>query len=303
MMINPENFAVEDGERDRIIFNACCSFMTFIDLFDLSSSSSSSFSSGGEDDHDDSSWSFCGIYDNPGCFDTSSSCNSSDLSIVTTPVPEVEEDLMTLEEMASFMSVVDWTEDPVDLPVNIDLFPMPNSIDIGSDHPPSPLPSLSPSSHVLNNEGTLPMGFAPILRSVGGVESLECGGDDDDDHADAKVETTAIFLEDFDVIWGRSTCQSDRHPGNMRFRSLIDHHRAQYKSSKDRVFKARIVNEVMKEVASWTPGGRFVKQEDHHQQQQSSSRHDFSGSYCWQWVLVPEEDADEKVRKALRRVE
>ena len=103
-------------------------------------------------------------------------------------------------------------------------------------------------------------------------------------------ESVPLSLKPYDVIWGRSTSQTESHPGNQRFRELIDRHRGEYQASSLRRVKGKVVNDIMREIASWSPGGRFLKPI-----QRNGDIQD--------WCLVGIEDAEEKVRKALRRAE
>ena len=98
-----------------------------------------------------------------------------------------------------------------------------------------------------------------------------------------------ISLQPFDVVWGRSTSLTETHPGNQRFRQLIDRYRKQYRSLNRRHKKRRIVNEVMRDIASWSGGGRVLK---------PSQQNGYAV-----WSLASTEETEEKVRHALRRLD
>ena len=98
------------------------------------------------------------------------------------------------------------------------------------------------------------------------------------------AESDSTTLLEMDVIWGRSSNASECHPGNVRFRSVIERHQDAYQGTRVRAEKQRIASTVMEEVASWSPGGRFLRRDSHQE-----------------WVEVDPSNAMEKIMKALRR--
>ena len=112
-----------------------------------------------------------------------------------------------------------------------------------------------------------------------------CSSDAEDD--DEVTEDGTCTLRKMDVIWGRSNALTEKHPGNRRFRRIIDMHRANYQSIRNRKMKASIVDEILDRINS---RGRFLKKSEHP-----------NGSAPW--VLAKDAEAEEKVRKALRRGE
>eukprot|EP00541_Cyclophora_tenuis_P008473 CAMPEP_0116565042 /NCGR_PEP_ID=MMETSP0397-20121206/13680_1 /TAXON_ID=216820 /ORGANISM="Cyclophora tenuis, Strain ECT3854" /LENGTH=417 /DNA_ID=CAMNT_0004091775 /DNA_START=110 /DNA_END=1363 /DNA_ORIENTATION=- len=100
-----------------------------------------------------------------------------------------------------------------------------------------------------------------------------------------------VTLERFDVVCGRSTKVTELHEGNVRFRETIDRYRQQYRNTRKRAAKQVVLDQVMREVQSWRPGGRFLV----------AAERDAALATTKAFVLAKSEVAEEKVRKALRR--
>ena len=98
------------------------------------------------------------------------------------------------------------------------------------------------------------------------------------------AESDSTPLLEMDVIWGRFSNALGCHPGNVQFHSVIERHQDAYQGTRVRAEKERIASAVMEEVASWSPGGRFLRRDSHQQ-----------------WVEVDPGIAMEKIMKALRR--
>lgn len=94
-------------------------------------------------------------------------------------------------------------------------------------------------------------------------------------------ETTLSGIQPEDVYCGRDR-YSHTHPGNRRFRQLINNYREIYQSSKHRDEKTRINTEIVKSVKA--NGGRFMRRDD----------------ATGQWHELDAASAHEKVSHALR---
>jgi hypothetical protein len=84
-----------------------------------------------------------------------------------------------------------------------------------------------------------------------------------------------------DVLCGRDR-RAHNHPGNKRFRSIVQSYREKYQSAPRREDKNRITNEIIQRVLR--EGGRFLRLEEE----------------TGQWVLVDSSGAHDKVSHALR---
>jgi hypothetical protein len=84
-----------------------------------------------------------------------------------------------------------------------------------------------------------------------------------------------------DVLCGRDR-RAHNHPGNKRFRSIVQSYRERYQSAPRREDKNRITNEIIQRVLR--EGGRFLRLEEE----------------TGQWVLVDASGAHDKVSHALR---
>ena len=62
-----------------------------------------------------------------------------------------------------------------------------------------------------------------------------------------------------DVVTGRGN-GPQQHPGNQRFRAIVERHRQTYATLKKTAEKQAIANQVWKEIQSLDPPGRFLKQ-------------------------------------------
>ena len=100
-----------------------------------------------------------------------------------------------------------------------------------------------------------------------------------------KATCSELSLRKMDVICGRSSALTMMHPGNLRFRRIIDLYRASYhQSSRNRRMKSYIVDKILDRIKS---RGRFVRNRRGHRKAH--------------WVLATDAMAAEKVIKALRR--
>ena len=94
-----------------------------------------------------------------------------------------------------------------------------------------------------------------------------------------------IVLQDYDIICGRDKL-SQTHPGNKRFRELVEAHRGRYKDCMYRNDKTCITDEILALAQSWRPGGRFLKRD--------------AGASGKDWRDVGDHYARQKVSHALR---
>ena len=99
------------------------------------------------------------------------------------------------------------------------------------------------------------------------------------------VPGTPLELRDFDIICGRDKL-SQTHPGNLRFRELIETHRVRYKQCMYRNDKTCITDEILAMAQAWRPGGRFLKRD--------------AGANGKEWRDVGDHYARQKVSHALR---
>ena len=114
---------------------------------------------------------------------------------------------------------------------------------------------------------------------------------------DRQVTTTISSIERFDIVCGRESLVHT-HPGNKRFRELIERYRSEYQSATSRDTKTRTKYRIYEEVRTWSPGGRFVKKLDSNNNNDNSRK--AGPVVSSEWVEASEDFALEKVSHALR---
>ena len=88
-----------------------------------------------------------------------------------------------------------------------------------------------------------------------------------------------------DVLFGRGI-RINKHPGNKRFRLIVDSMKARYQELKSKIKKKKISQDVLSIIHSY--GGRFLMTE-----RNADTREPY-------WVVVGYEDARLKASQALR---
>jgi len=102
------------------------------------------------------------------------------------------------------------------------------------------------------------------------ADSGESSADDNDQDATKEtsykddgeaVVASVQELHDNDVLCGRDKV-SHSHPGNHRFRKIVELYRESYQKAPSREEKTRITSKVMEVIRSSQPQGRFLKYDD-----------------------------------------
>ena len=97
----------------------------------------------------------------------------------------------------------------------------------------------------------------------------------------ASPTTTRAGVRPHDILCGRDKT-AHNHPGNKRFRTIVQSKREQYQSAGRRDDKNRIINEIIAQV--YREGGRFLRNDED----------------TGEWVLVEPSGVHDKVSHALR---
>lgn len=96
-------------------------------------------------------------------------------------------------------------------------------------------------------------------------------------------------LNEHDILCGRGSGPND-YCGNKHFLSLVARRRDEYLATKSRILKARIAQEVVNEIRSLNPPGRFLER---------ARRKNKRGDSLWT-VVTDEKKCLEKVKQACR---
>eukprot|EP01082_Thalassiosira_pseudonana_P011851 g10184.t1 g10184 contig4:1386953-1388368(+) len=98
-----------------------------------------------------------------------------------------------------------------------------------------------------------------------------------------------IVVREQDILFGRGG-GTNRHKGNLRYRSTINNHRQEYNNA-SKADKPKVSRRIVKAIR--VMGGRFLKRED-------NSVADNAETYAAEWVEVSEKEAACKVSQAFR---
>jgi hypothetical protein len=117
--------------------------------------------------------------------------------------------------------------------------------------------------------------------SDGSVESERSTGKATCSSGYSALSAVSSTVQPKDVLCGRDR-RAHNHPGNKRFRTIVQSYREKYQNAPRREDKNRITNEIIQRVLR--DGGRFLRLEEE----------------TGEWVLVDSAGAHDKVSHALR---
>ena len=108
-----------------------------------------------------------------------------------------------------------------------------------------------------------------------------------------------------DILSGRGGAINS-HPGNQRFRTMVDAHKQAFKDSKKRKYKRAIAKKLMNEIHNLTPPGRFLMETDEGKvrgvvNDDTDSIHPLIANKVW--VVMDSDKALSKVMHRLREKE
>ena len=109
----------------------------------------------------------------------------------------------------------------------------------------------------------------------------------------SSTTVTSIDYNEYDVLYGRGLFIQS-HPGNKRFRIIVQNRKKQYAMMTTRIDKDTVARQVLRDIKMLDPPSRFLVR-------RSDTSSSASGGAGGEWVLVQDQTSIlNKIKQALR---